>query len=84
MQSKPVISLADELDKLGVEEAEVLALYALVMGLDGITVLDGTTKPERMKADLEGLEIIGRWAEGEGNEMWEEHLRAFKERIGER
>jgi hypothetical protein len=83
MQSKPVVSLAEELDNLGVQEAKVLALYALVVGLGGVTVLDGTTKFERMKADLEGLEIVGKWAEGEGKEKWEEHLRVFKETIGE-
>ena len=83
MQSKAVTSLADELDKLGVHDAEVLALYALVVGLGGVTVLDGTTKFERMKADLEGLEIFGKWAEGEGKQGWHEHLGAFKEMIGD-
>lgn len=85
MQSDAVKGLAKEIKKVGVlaEEADVVALYALVVGLEGVTVLDGTTREVRMKGDLEGLEEVGRWAEGEGKQRWEECLRRFRGLIGE-
>jgi hypothetical protein len=60
-----------------------VALYILVVGLNGITVLDGTTNKGRVREDLEGLEAVGMWAEGEGQEEWEGILAAFKEVIGD-
>lgn len=63
--------------------APEVALYALVLGLDGTTILDGTTSSAHMKADLEGIEGIGRWAEGEGAGVWAEVLEEFKELINE-
>ncbi|KAI5462267.1 NADP-dependent oxidoreductase domain-containing protein [Mariannaea sp. PMI_226] len=62
---------------------QVAAYYALVMGLEGITVLDGTTNEQHMKEDLEGLELIGTWAEGEGAAAWASALSQFKALIGE-
>jgi diketogulonate reductase-like aldo/keto reductase len=61
-------------------EKEV-AFYALVLGLGGTTILDGTTSPEHMRADLDGIEKIGKWAEGEGKEAWTTALETFKEFI---
>jgi len=78
-----VSTLGKELAGLGVKDPEVVALYALVLALEGVSVLDGTTKFERMKADLEGLGVVGRWAEGEGRETWQGCLQVFKETIGE-
>jgi diketogulonate reductase-like aldo/keto reductase len=85
MNTEVVSGLAREIAKVGVkaEEAEVVALYALVLGLQGVTVLDGTTNTARMKADLEGLEVVGRWAESDGKETWEGSLAGFKHLIGE-
>jgi len=83
MVTSPVVELAKSLHALGVEEAEVLAMYALVIGLEGVTVLDGTTKEARMKADLTGLEIVGAWSAGEGKEKWVQYLEEFKTLIGE-
>jgi diketogulonate reductase-like aldo/keto reductase len=60
-----------------------VALYALVVGLEKVTVLDGTTNEGRMVEDLEGLEKVGRWAEGEGSGEWERILEDFKELVGE-
>jgi diketogulonate reductase-like aldo/keto reductase len=60
-----------------------VALYALVVGLEKVTVLDGTTNEGRMVEDLEGLERVGRWAEGEGREAWERILEGFRGAIGE-
>lgn len=60
-----------------------VALYVLVVGLEKVTVLDGTTNEARMVEDLEGLARVGRWAEGEGKEEWERILEVFKELIGE-
>jgi diketogulonate reductase-like aldo/keto reductase len=56
LKSAPVISLA--------REAEVslsVALYALVIDLD-IMVLNGTTSAERMREDLDGIQMIRTWA----------------------
>lgn len=59
------------------------AFYALVLGLRGTTILDGTTSEEHMRADLDGLETVGRWAEGDGKQAWAEALETFKGLIGE-
>jgi diketogulonate reductase-like aldo/keto reductase len=84
MNSDIVSGLARVIEKSGVkEEADVVALYALVLGLDGVTVLDGTTNKVRMKADLQGLEAVGLWAEGDGKETWGKYLAGFKKLIGE-
>jgi diketogulonate reductase-like aldo/keto reductase len=63
-------------------EPEV-AFYALVLGLGGTTILDGTTSAAHMTADLEGIEKIGQWAEGEGAGTWAEVLGEFKTLIKE-
>lgn len=78
-----VKGLAGEVVKLGVEDAKVVSLYALVLGLEGITVLDGTTREGRMRGDLKGLEKVGVWAEGEGRSIWDAYLESFKKLIGE-
>ena len=59
-----------------------VALYALVLGLGNTVILDGTKN--HMREDLEGVEKVGAWAEGEGRAAWEEALRGFKETVGER
>jgi diketogulonate reductase-like aldo/keto reductase len=78
LKSEPVKELARQ---AGVSVQ--VALYALVVGLEKVTVLDGTTNEGRMVEDLEGLEKVGRWAEGEGREEWERILEDFKGLIGE-
>jgi diketogulonate reductase-like aldo/keto reductase len=78
LKSEPVKELARE---VGVSVQ--VALYALVVGLEKVTVLDGTTNEGRMVEDLEGLEKVGRWSEGQGREEWERVLEAFKGLISE-
>uniref|UniRef100_L2FQX1 Aldo/keto reductase, putative n=1 Tax=Colletotrichum fructicola (strain Nara gc5) TaxID=1213859 RepID=L2FQX1_COLFN len=55
-----------------------VAMYGLVLGLGGVSVLDGTTNESRMKGDLEGVEKVTAWAAGEGSALWEQSLEAFK------
>lgn len=74
-------AVAELAQAAGVEKE--VAYYALVLGLEGTTILDGTSSEAHMKADLEGVEKVGRWAEGEGKEAWTEALGKFKELIGE-
>ncbi|KAM0270852.1 hypothetical protein ACHAQH_009297 [Verticillium albo-atrum] len=59
-----------------------VVLYGLVMAL-GACVLDGTTRESEMRADLEGIEALSRWTEGEGRDLWEVAVRAFKKRVGD-
>lgn len=58
--------------------SEEMALYCLVLGLEGVTILDGTTNYGRMMEDLLGIKTVRIWAEGEGKDQWEMLLREFK------
>ncbi|TQW00526.1 hypothetical protein V2A60_001602 [Cordyceps javanica] len=76
IKSQPVMGVAQ-----GAVVGVVPAYYALIMGLEGITILDGTTKETHMKEDLEGLERVGAWADGEGKAAWEKALNAFQQLV---
>jgi diketogulonate reductase-like aldo/keto reductase len=78
VRSKPVKMVAE---KAGVEIAA--AYYSLVIGLEHLVVLDGTTKELHMRDDLEGLEKVGVWAEGVGASDWASALAAFRGLIGD-
>ena len=78
VKSKPVALVAK-----GADVEIVPAYYALVMGLEGVTVLDGTTDETHMKQDLLGIEKVGVWAEEDGASEWAAALRAFKDLIQE-
>lgn len=78
IQSQPVVIVAK---KAGVEVAA--AYYSLVLGLEGVTILDGTTNETHMLEDLEGVEKVGVWAEGEGASHWAAALTSFKELVGD-
>ncbi len=78
VKSKPVVLVAQG---AGVEL--VAAYYALVMGLEGVAVLDGTTDESHMKEDLLGIEKVGIWAEGDGALNWAAALDVFKSLIQE-
>lgn len=78
VKSEPVKRVAQE---AGVGIAA--AYYALVIGLEGLVVLDGTTKESHMHEDLEGLEKVGAWSEGAGASDWASSLDAFKRLIRE-
>ncbi|KAH7040486.1 NADP-dependent oxidoreductase domain-containing protein [Microdochium trichocladiopsis] len=80
--SKPVAKLAAAF-KNGEVSREV-AYYSLVLGLEGITILDGTTSEVHMREDLDGVDAVGRFAASEeGRVVWEECLAEFKALIGE-
>lgn len=56
-----------------------VALYALVLGLEGITILDGTTSEAHMAEDLKVTEILNDFAQSEsGQATWESCLQEFK------
>ncbi|EJP68263.1 aldo-keto reductase (AKR), putative [Beauveria bassiana ARSEF 2860] len=78
IKSQPVVNVLQ-----GAGVGIVPAYYALVMGLEGITILDGTTKEAHMKEDLDGLERVGAWADGDGEATWKKALGEFKQLIKE-
>jgi diketogulonate reductase-like aldo/keto reductase len=59
LRSKTVRTLAAD-----VGTSEQAALYALLVGRGGWSVLNGTTREETMKGDLEALERIDAWQTG--------------------
>jgi len=59
-----------------------VALYSLILGVEGWTVLDGTTNEGRMAGDLEGVEHVEEWAGGEGKAIWEACLQELKGILG--
>lgn len=66
-------------EKVGVEAP--VALYALVLGLGKVSVLNGTTNQQRMEEDLKGVEKVIEWAEAEPK-AWRELQARFQEIIG--
>ncbi|CZR53980.1 related to D-xylose reductase II,III protein [Phialocephala subalpina] len=86
VKSKPVMEMAERLrGKREVDgDDRALALYSLVLGLEGVSVLNGTTNQERMMRDLLTLEAVGELVQGEWKELWDGWLRDFKVVIGEK
>jgi diketogulonate reductase-like aldo/keto reductase len=78
LRSPPVGKLAS-----AAEVGKEVALYALVLGLGNTTILDGTTNETHMKEDLEGVQKVGNWAEGQGQSEWKTLLAEFKGLIKE-
>lgn len=78
VSSRPVSRVAKEADV----EVEA-AYYALVLGLENVVILDGTTNTAHMRDDLEGIEKVGAWAETSGSGSWTQALKEFKGLIGE-
>ncbi len=64
-------------------EEKSIALYGLVVGLGGVSVLNGTTNLGRMRGDLEGLEILEGLVQGEWKEKWEKWMNEFREAISD-
>ncbi|KAH7413171.1 NADP-dependent oxidoreductase domain-containing protein [Cadophora sp. MPI-SDFR-AT-0126] len=64
-------------------EEKAVALYGLVVGLGGVSVLNGTTNMGRMIGDLKGLEVLRVLVESEWEERWQVWMRDFKGVIGE-
>lgn len=84
-KSEIVKEMAEELDRKGIVDADAVALYALVIGLEGISVLNGTTDERRMGGDLEGLEKVGQLIQNDEGwkQKFEGWLKEFKGLIGE-
>ncbi|KUJ08455.1 Aldo/keto reductase [Mollisia scopiformis] len=83
---KPVLEMADKLRgkrEMGGDD-RALALYCLVLGLKGVSILNGTKDEGRMKRDLLTVDAVGGLIEGEWKEMWKRWLNDFKEVIGEK
>jgi diketogulonate reductase-like aldo/keto reductase len=78
VQSPPVVKVAQ-----GAEVGIVPAYYALILGLEGTAILDGTTNDVHMRDDLEGIEKVGAWAANGGISEWTASLTQFKQLIGE-
>lgn len=72
---------------VGVSQSAGVALapayLALLAGLGGLVVLNGTTDEEHMREDIEGVKIVGRWAEGEGEEAFRIALEIFEANMHE-
>ncbi|PKS06969.1 hypothetical protein jhhlp_005565 [Lomentospora prolificans] len=77
LRSEAVTAVAD-----GAGVGAPAALYSVLMGLERFTVLDGTTSEEHMKEDLEGIEKVGVWAEGEGKSIFEDSVAQLRQAIG--
>lgn len=58
------------------------ALYCLVLGLDGVVVLNGTTQAAHMRADWEAVALVKAFTEA-NPAVWEELMSGFKQRIGQ-
>lgn len=79
LASRPVDELGRE---VGVEKEQ--ALYLLVLGLGKMVVLNGTTREERMRGDMEAVERLEQWVDGEGKrEIWAKIVADFKLIVGE-
>jgi hypothetical protein len=78
-----VKEVAEALKSAGIAGEKAVALYSLVLGLEGTSVLNGTTNAERMAGDLAGLRTVGTLIEGDWKEKWEGWLEEFKDIIGE-
>lgn len=85
VKCKPVLEMAEMIR--GVRDVEgdekALALYCLVLGLEGVSVLNGTTNLGRMGRDMLTVESVGALVEGEWKGKWDGWLSEFREVIGE-
>ncbi|KAI0542150.1 NADP-dependent oxidoreductase domain-containing protein [Xylaria digitata] len=79
LRSAPVQKLAES-----ATISAPVALYALVLGLEGTTILDGTKSEAHMAEDLKVTEIVDGFAQSEGGRAsWVACLDGFKALIGE-
>ncbi|KAI1506548.1 NADP-dependent oxidoreductase domain-containing protein [Biscogniauxia marginata] len=79
LQSLPVLKLAESIP---IDTAR--ALYALVLGLGNMTILDGTRSATHMEEDLKVTELVDAFVQSsEGQSIWSECLAGFKTVIGE-
>ncbi|CAJ2511560.1 Uu.00g071850.m01.CDS01 [Anthostomella pinea] len=79
LASKPVLELAE-----GAAIGAPIALYALVLGLQGTAILSGTTDWKHMNDDLKVTEVVDVFSRSEsGRKTWSDCLSEFKKMIGE-
>ncbi|GKT57365.1 aldo/keto reductase [Colletotrichum tofieldiae] len=85
LTANPPLVKSDAVAKVaaGAGVSNEVAMYGLVLGLRGVSVLDGTTNEARMREDLEGVEKVASWAGGDGAGVWKESLAAFKAVLGD-
>ncbi|MCJ1339161.1 hypothetical protein MMC09_004450 [Bachmanniomyces sp. S44760] len=80
------VSEALRVSNWGQDVSKEVALYVLVMGLDGLCVLNGTTDEGRMRSDLAGLAVWKSWVgsrHGECERRWKRWMAELKGLIGE-
>jgi diketogulonate reductase-like aldo/keto reductase len=58
------------------------ALYCLVLGLENIVILNGTTNPNNMRADWEAVESARAFAQS-SPDAWQDLIVSFMKRIGQ-
>ncbi|RDA94814.1 hypothetical protein CP533_4282 [Ophiocordyceps camponoti-saundersi (nom. inval.)] len=62
----------------------VPAYFSLVLGLGSIAILNGTTQENSMIGDLQGVEKVFAWAQGEeGSAIWQLAMVEFKSLVGD-
>lgn len=85
IRSNIVREVAEEMQKTGCGKGDTvsIALYSLMMGLEGVSILNGTTRKERMENDLEALPKIEELIKGEWKDKWTGWMEVFKKTIGE-
>lgn len=72
LDSRAVHNLAD-----AVPVSDAVALYGLVLGLGGVSVLDGTTNKATMELDLAGIATIDAW-QNQHREEWSGLMHDFQ------
>ena len=79
LRSAPVLTIATE---LAIEKEP--ALYCLVLGLDNVIVLNGTTDSQKMLADVDAIKNWSVWSTGANNKQtWTNALTSFKSLIND-
>ncbi|KAI1816387.1 putative aldo-keto reductase [Poronia punctata] len=79
LDSAPVKTLAEE---AGITSQ--VAMYALVLGLGGTTILDGTKDEAHMKEDLKVDKVLDEYVQTQhGRAIWDACLMGFKHIIGD-
>ncbi|EME85205.1 uncharacterized protein MYCFIDRAFT_85270 [Pseudocercospora fijiensis CIRAD86] len=71
LKSEPVAFVADR-----VNVSRAVALYALVLGLGNVRILNGTKNPSTMAEDLAGVEAVKGWSATQRSD-WDKALEAF-------
>ena len=71
----PVARLAEKADI-----SPAAAYYCMVLSLDRLVILNGTTDPSHMKADLAAVVKVKTWAE-KNHEEWEELASAWRKKV---